>query len=335
MFKVTISIMARAVGYFQKGRSGLMAGLWGIAWFFAGPVHAAPYRAVATVGMVGDLVANVAGDRAVLEVLVGSGIDPHLYKPTRSDMIKLERADIVFYNGLVLEGKMSGVLAHLNRRGKQTVAVAEQIQAAGTYTLIGQEHAYDPHVWMDVSGWKHGVEVVVEALTARDPSHHAYYRSNADAYLARLDELDAYARRVLASIPESRRVLITAHDAFGYLGRAYGVDVQGIQGLSTESEAGIRDIERVIALMVERRIPAVFVETSVAEKNVRALVEGARARGHGVAVGGTLFSDAMGLPGTYEGTYIGMIDHNVTTIAIGLGGEAPERGMAGRLQHAR
>jgi manganese/zinc/iron transport system substrate-binding protein len=197
----------------------------------------------------------------------------------------------------------------------------------------GSNH-HDPHVWMDVTGWMSAVQTVAEALSRFDAPNAATYRANAERYSAQLRELDAYARRVLASIPKEQRVLVTAHDAFHYLGRAYGIEVRGIQGLSTESEAGVKDIEDLVNFLAERRIPAVFVETSVADKNVRALVEGTRARGHAVRIGGSLFSDAMGATGTYEGTYIGMIDHNVTTIARALGGDAPEGGMNGKLRPA-
>jgi manganese/zinc/iron transport system substrate-binding protein len=187
---------------------------------------------------------------------------------------------------------------------------------------------------MDVQGWIQAVAVVAEALSEFDPAHAAFYKTNAEAYTARLTDLDAYAKRVLASIPENQRVMITAHDAFNYLGRAYDLEVVGIQGISTESEAGLKDINRIVGLLVDRKVPAVFVETSVSDKNVKALIEGAGARGHTVKIGGTLFSDAMGKAGTYEGTYIGMIDHNVTTITRALGGEAPAGGMLGKLRAA-
>jgi manganese/zinc/iron transport system substrate-binding protein len=197
--------------------------------------------------------------------------------------------------------------------------------------MTDEAQHYDPHVWMDVRGWMKAVTVVEQALSEFDPDNAAVYQANAAAYIAELEALDAYVRKVIASIPENQRVLVTAHDAFNYLGRAYGLDVRGIQGLSTESEAGVQDIEKLIDFLVKRGLPAVFVETSVADKNVRALVEGAKARGHDVGIGGELFSDAMGEPGTYEGTYIGMIDHNATTIARALGGSAPARGMQGQL----
>jgi manganese/zinc/iron transport system substrate-binding protein len=184
---------------------------------------------------------------------------------------------------------------------------------------------------MDVQGWMKAVETTVDALTGFDPSNETVYRKNASDYLAELAKLDEYAKEVIGAIPEDQRVMVTAHDAFRYLGRAYGIEVLGIQGISTESEAGLKDINRIVGLLVDREIPAVFVETSVSDKNVRALVEGAASRDHTVTIGGELFSDAMGRAGTYEGAYIGMIDHNATTISRALGGDAPQGGMQGKL----
>jgi manganese/zinc/iron transport system substrate-binding protein len=246
-------------------------------------------------------------------------------------VVRLDQADIVFYNGLMLEGKMGDILVRLARSGKPVYAVTQAILDQGDYVMTDPQQHYDPHVWMDVGGWIRAVGVVAEALSEYDPANAVAYRENAARYTDELKELDSYARTAIASIPEGQRVLITAHDAFNYLGRAYDMDVRGIQGLSTESEAGLQDIERLVQLIVEKRIPAVFVETSVADKNVRALVEGARARGQDVEVGGSLFSDAMGRSGTYEGTYVGMIDHNVTTIARALGGSVPDGGMRGKM----
>lgn len=299
----------------------------------AGPA-AYPYKVTATVGMVADIVREVAGDRAEVINIIGEGVDPHLYKPTRGDVAALLSADVVFYSGLMLEGKMSDTLVKVGRNGKPVYAVTELIDES--YLLEPPAFAghFDPHVWMDAGGWMKAVEAVAQSLGEFDPAHAADYQARARAYLAELAKLNAYAREAIGSIPESRRVLVTAHDAFNYFGRAYGIEVRGIQGISTESEAGLEDINRLVDLIVKRGISAVFVETSVADKNVRALVEGARARGQEVVVGGTLFSDAMGPAGTYEGTYIGMIDHNVTTVARALGGAAPEGGMQGKLRRA-
>lgn len=288
-----------------------------------------PYTAGTTVGMVADIVKNVAGDKAEVFNVIGAGVDPHVYNPTRSDVASMLKSDIIFYAGLLLEGQMADVLVKVSRK-RPVYAVTELLKKE--YLLHDdQTNHNDPHVWMDVRGWMKAVEVVAEALSEFDPAHEALYRTNASAYLEKLTQLDAYARKVIATIPENQRVMVTAHDAFRYMGRAYDIEVLGIQGISTESEAGLKDINRIVDQLVVRKIPAVFVETSVSEKNVKALIEGAASRGHGVVIGGALFSDAMGPAGTYEGTYMGMIDNNVTIIARALGGEAPQKGMLGKL----
>jgi manganese/zinc/iron transport system substrate-binding protein len=288
-----------------------------------------PIRTGATVGMVADIVREVAGDRAKVTNIIGSGVDPHVYSPTRSDVAVLLKSDIIFYSGLLLEGQMTDILAKISLK-RPVYAVTELL--SDDYLLRdAQTGHHDPHVWMDVQGWSKAVEVVSNAFTEFDPAGAAGYRKNADAYLSRLERLDEYARTAINSIPENQRVLLTAHDAFNYMGRAYGIEVKGIQGISTESEAGLKDINRLVDLLVNRRIPAVFVETSVSDKNVKALIEGAAARGHRVIIGGSLFSDAMGPPGTYEGTYEGMIDHNITVIAMALGGKVPAKGMQDKL----
>jgi manganese/zinc/iron transport system substrate-binding protein len=288
-----------------------------------------PIRVGATVGMVADIVREVAGDRAKVTHIIGTGVDPHVYSPTRSDVVVLLKSDIIFYSGLLLEGQMTDILAKISRK-RPVYAVTELL--SDDYLLRdAQTGHHDPHVWMDVQGWSEAVKVVSNALVEFDPAGADGYRKNADAYQSRLERLDAYARTAINSIPENQRALLTAHDAFNYMGRAYGIEVKGIQGISTESEAGLKDINRLVDQLVNRRIPAVFVETSVSDKNVKALIEGAAARGHRVSIGGSLFSDAMGPPGTYEGTYEGMIDHNITVIAKALGGKVPAKGMQDRL----
>lgn len=288
-----------------------------------------PIRVGATVGMVADIVREVAGDRAKVTNIIGSGVDPHVYSPTRSDVAVLLKSDIIFYSGLLLEGQMTDILAKISRK-RPVYAVTELL--SGDYLLRdAQTGHHDPHVWMDVQGWSKAVKVVSNALVEFDPAGADEYRKNADAYQSRLERLDAYARTAINSIPENQRILLTAHDAFNYMGRAYGIEVKGIQGISTESEAGLKDINQLVDLLVNRRIPAVFVETSVSDKNVKALIEGAAARGHRVSIGGSLFSDAMGPPGTYEGTYEGMIDHNITVIAKALDGKVPAKGMQDKL----
>ena len=313
-----------------------------ISWLFAlammltaTSVHAQPksypYKITTTTGMVNDIVKQVAGQRATTHNIIGEGIDPHLFKPTRSNVVELMSADVIFYSGLMLEGKMADILVKVSRRGKFVFAVTEQLDEK---TLLEPPEFlghFDPHVWMDANSWSQAVTAVADALSEYDPSGETVYHSHAEQYRQQLKKLDDYVKKVIGSIPEKRRVLITAHDAFNYFGRAYGIEVLGIQGISTESEAGIQDINRLVDLIVQRDIQAVFVETSVADRNIRALIEGAQSRNQKVIIGGTLFSDAMGQPGTYEGTYIGMIDHNATIIARALGGHTPHKGMQGKL----
>ncbi len=306
-------------------------------WLFTGVARAAyqgnyPYKIGATVGMVGDIARAVAGDKGEVTFIIGAGVDPHVYNPTRSDVAVLLRSDIIFYAGLLLEGQMADILVKVSRK-RPVYAVTELLKPE--YLMHDPESGHsDPHVWMDVGGWMKAVEVVADALAEFDPANADTYRTNARDYMRKLEALDQYARTAMASIPPEQRVLVTAHDAFGYMGRAYGIEVMGIQGLSTESEAGLKDINRIVDDLVRRRIPAVFVESRVSDKNVRALIEGAASRGHAVKIGGELFSDAMGTAGTYEGTYVGMIDHNVTVIVRALGGQAPPAGMQGRLRHS-
>lgn len=290
-----------------------------------------PIRAVTTVGMVADLVRGVGGDRVEVTQVMGSGVDPHMYRVTRDDVRVILAADVVFYNGLMLEGKMADALAKVGRR-KPGIAVAERFDRSRLLASDESGEGADPHVWMDVDLWSQGVDAVRDALSVFDPSHAEAYRDAAANYRDELDRLHRYAVRSIGSIPEERRVLITSHDAFNYFGRAYGIEVMGIQGLSTDSEAGLQRINELVDLLVRRDVRAVFVESSVPSKNIEALIEGASSRGHQVRVGGELYSDAMGQQGTYEGTYIGMIDHNVTRVTRGLGGKAPERGYRGRLR---
>lgn len=314
-------------------RRVLAAALATATMMFAGaPAQAEEgYKIVGTVGMVTDIVKQVAGDRAEVEGLMGSGIDPHLYKPTRSDIGKLMSADVIFYNGLLLEGKMTDALIRAATSGKKVYPVTELLDEK--FLLEPEEFAglYDPHVWMDPSAWAKTVEVVRDKLIDYDPQGKAVYTRNAEAAIRKVNDLASYAEKVLMSVPEGQRVLITAHDAFNYFGRRFGYEVVGIQGISTESEAGVQDIERLVNLLVERNIKAVFVESTVSQRNIKALIEGAKARGHKVIIGGELFSDAMGQSGTYEGTYLGMIDHNASIVAKALGGDVPEGGMQGKL----
>jgi manganese/zinc/iron transport system substrate-binding protein len=294
----------------------------------ASSVFAKPIQIIATTGMVADITREVAGENAIVSSLMGEGVDPHLYKPTAADAKAIVSADMVFYSGLMLEGRMSDTFFKAARMGKLVYPVTELIDES--FLLEPPEFAghWDPHVWMDVSAWSQAVDAVAVALCEQDEANCEEYKANATRYKAKLEGLHTYAISAIGSIPEHRRVLITAHDAFNYFGRAYGIEVVGIQGLSTESEAGIEDVNRLVNMLVDNGITAVFVESSVSDRNVNALIEGAAAKGHTVKIGGRLFSDAMGQTGTYHGTYIGMLDHNITTISTALGGNAPDGGFA-------
>lgn len=292
---------------------------------------AAPLSLVATTGMIADAVRSIGGARVEVQGLMGEGIDPHTYRQTRSDIAAMVKADAVFRHGLYLEAQLEDFFESLaaNRRLftlADTAVPKDRLLAHDEYP-----DKYDPHVWMDPRLWVLVVRAVKDALVELDPAGEADYAANLARTEADLERLATYAETVLASVPERARVLVTAHDAFNYFGRAYGYDVLGIQGISTESEAGLATVESFVDVLVSRGIGAIFVESSVSERNVKALVEGAAARGHKVVIGGQIYSDAMGRAGTYEGTYMGMIDHNVTLIARALGGTAPQGGLDGRL----
>jgi manganese/zinc/iron transport system substrate-binding protein len=274
-----------------------------------------PIRAVCTTGMVADLVRNVGGPNVEVTQIMGEGVDPHLYKASPGDVSVLSSADIIFYSGLHLEGKMSDLFERMADR-RPTVAVTRGL--ASDLVLESADQAHDPHVWFDVSLWRRALDTVRDALSNFDPAHADAYKTRATIYAAELDKLHEYAKSRLAEVPNDRRVLVTAHDAFRYFGRAYNIEVRGIQGISTESEAGVKEINDLVNFIAERKIKAVFVETSVSNRNIEALIEGCAAKGHKVAIGGELFSDAMGKSGTPEGTYVGMVRHNVDTITDAL-----------------
>jgi manganese/zinc/iron transport system substrate-binding protein len=300
----------------------------------AGSAGGVPLRVVATVGMVADVVRNVGGNDVIVDQLMGAGVDPHIYKPTRDDVQRILEADAVFYAGLLLEGRMTDTLLKV-ARSRPVFGVTELIEES--YLLEPEDSAGhpDPHVWMDVAAWASTIDVVQTALSELLPERAADFQRRAAEFAGQLKVLDEYGRNTIATIPADRRVLITSHDAFNYFGRAYNLEVLGVQGVSTESEAGLRRINELVDLLVERRIPAVFIESSVPRKNIEALADGAAARGHQVVIGGELYSDAMGESGTYEGTYIGMLDHNITLVTRALGGSCPPGGMQGKLTTAQ
>jgi manganese/zinc/iron transport system substrate-binding protein len=288
-------------------------------------------QVVATTGMIADAARIIGGNLVEVRALMGPGIDPHAYRQTRTDIVAMAQADLVLWHGLYLEAQMQEFLLTLQKEGRKIVAVAESLPRDLLIAHDTYKDKFDPHVWMNPTLWSQVLLSIRDALIAATPEHEAQLRANADAHMAELAKLVIYATEVLASVPTASRVLVTAHDAFNYFGAAYGFEVMGIQGISTDSEAGLQRMAELVDMLVQRNIKAVFVETSVADRNMRALIEGAAAKGHEVIIGGELFSDAMGMAGTYEGTYLGMIDHNATIIARALGGTAPARGMANLL----
>jgi manganese/zinc/iron transport system substrate-binding protein len=265
--------------------------------------------------MIADAVANIVGDHAEVISLMGPGVDPHLYKATQGDLQKLTDADIVFYNGLHLEGKMGEVLEKLART-KTVVAVGGEIEESRLRTVTNNIH--DPHIWFNVDLWKEAVQVAAKTLISKDSVHANDYKLNTTSYLMQLDSLHTSIIEQVKEIPKTQRVLITAHDAFGYFGDAYGVEVRGLQGISTVAEFGLKDVTELVDFIIERKIKAIFVETSVSEKSINAVIEGCQQQNWNVRIGGSLYSDAMGPAGTPEGTYIGMVSKNVETIVSSL-----------------
>lgn len=272
---------------------------------------------IATTGMIADTARRIVGDRGRVEALMGPGVDPHLFKASESDVQRLAEAELILYNGLHLEGKMGDILGKLGS-SRAVVAVAEAIPAAELRSPPEFQGQHDPHVWFDVRLWARTIEPVVAALSRLDPAGAATYRANGEAYARELSELDAWVESRIAEIPPAQRVLVTAHDAFGYFGRRYGLEVVGLQGISTVAEAGLQDVSRVVDLVAGRKIRSIFVESSVSSRSIEAVRAACRSRGWDVSIGGQLYSDAMGAAGTTAGTYPGMVRANVDTLVQAL-----------------
>ncbi|GED66340.1 manganese-binding lipoprotein MntA [Brevibacillus reuszeri] len=279
--------------------------------------HDGKWKVTTTTGMVADIVNQVGGNHVEVTQLMGAGVDPHLYKASEGDIKRIDRADIIFYSGQHLEGKMIDIFEKIGK-SKPVKAVTAKLTTDDLLADPASPDNPDPHVWFDVSLWMKAVEQVRDDLIAFDAPNKDSYTANAEKYLAELKELDTYAQTQLASVPKEQRVLVTAHDAFQYFGHAYDVEVLGLQGISTASEYGLKDVQSLVDTLVARQIKAVFVESSVPKRSIEAVVQGAAAKSHTVSIGGELFSDAMGTTGTPEGTYIGMVKHNVNTIVNAL-----------------
>jgi manganese/zinc/iron transport system substrate-binding protein len=272
---------------------------------------------VTTTGMIGDAVKNLVGDSAEVISLMGPGVDPHLYKATQGDLERLQQADVIVYNGIHLEGKMSEILEKLAAK-KIVIAMGDGIPKDKLRLLDANAQVYDPHIWFDVALWKEAVAAMAQTLSTKQPLLATTINKNSIVYSAQLDRLHLEVKANMVNIPKAQRVLITAHDAFGYFGLAYDTEVKGLQGISTVSDFGLNDITQLVDLIVQRKIKSVFVETSVSDQSIKAVLDGCRQRGHNIAIGGTLFSDAMGAANTPEGTYQGMVRKNVATIVAAL-----------------
>ncbi|WP_024481108.1 metal ABC transporter solute-binding protein, Zn/Mn family [Cellulophaga baltica] len=273
---------------------------------------------VTTTSMITDLVKNIGGDYINLQGLMGSGVDPHLYKASEGDVSKLSEADIIFYNGLHLEGKLVEVFEKMAHQNKKTIALSDALDER---TLIGSEFFasnYDPHIWFNIDYWKEATKFVVLQLSEALPEHQAVFKTNGEAYLNKLETLKTKLNKIIQTLPEDKRVLVTAHDAFNYFGKSFGFEVVGLQGLSTATEAGVQDVQKLSDFIIERKVKAIFIESSVPKRTIEAVKAAVNAKKYEVEIGGSLYSDALGNPGTAEGTYIGMFEYNVNTIVNAL-----------------
>ncbi|NER13067.1 zinc ABC transporter solute-binding protein [Leptobacterium flavescens] len=278
----------------------------------------AKLNVVTTTTMLTDLIGNIGGDAIEVQGLMGSGVDPHLYKASEGDVSKLFNADVVFYNGLHLEGKLVEVFEKMEGRNVKTVALADAVDEA---KLIGSEYFasnYDPHIWFNISFWKKMTAFAVEKLKEADPKNATLFEENGKKYLESLNVLDTDIRQIIQGLPAEKRILVTAHDAFNYFGQDFGFEVVGLQGLSTATEAGVQDVQELAKFIIEKKVKAIFVESSVPKRTIEALQASIRSKGHEVTIGGILYSDALGNKGTVEGTYTGMFRYNVNTIVGAL-----------------
>ncbi|WP_069384193.1 metal ABC transporter solute-binding protein, Zn/Mn family [Halomonas caseinilytica] len=306
-------------------RQLMAAGLSMALAFAAAPAMAqqsTPLKAVATTGMVGDVVAQVGGECVDVTTLMGPGVDPHLYQASARDVSTFQQAEMIFYSGYSLEGQLGDVLERFSEI-KPTVAVAPSSIDTGSLITVQDVYGIDPHLWMDVALWSQIVPTVAESLSEARPDCQSQIHNNASRYTEQLEALHQWVKESIASIPEQQRILVTAHDAFNYFGRAYGIEVAGIQGISTETETGVADIREMAQVVVDRDVPSVFIESTINPRTVQAVIEAAREKGQEVSIGGQLYSDAMGEAGTADGTYIGMLYRNTRHIVEALGGETP------------
>ncbi|PAU71951.1 metal ABC transporter solute-binding protein, Zn/Mn family [Vreelandella alkaliphila] len=279
----------------------------------------APLNVVATIGMIADIAQEIGGECVSVDALMGPGVDPHLYQASASDVATLRNAEQIFYSGYSLEGQLGDVLERFSERTPTLAVAPASIDPA---SLITSQDVYgiDPHLWMDVSLWVQTLPTLNAALSEARPDCAATFDANTERYQAQLLALHEWVKDSIASIPDEQRILVTAHDAFSYFGRAYDIDVEGIQGISTETETGIADIRNMADIVVDRAVPALFIESTINPRTVQAVIDAAKQRGQAVEIGGELYSDAMGDPDTVDGTYMGMIYRNTQHIVEALGG---------------
>lgn len=275
-------------------------------------------KVVATTTMITDLVERIGGEKVEVEGLMGSGIDPHLYKASAGDVNKMQSANVIFFNGIHLEGKLGDVLENLEKSNTKTIAISKDLERSNLIESSEFQGNFDPHIWFDVSLWTKVVETVKNTLIELDETNKSYYEANTEEYILELEELNSYVKQKVSSLDKEKRILITAHDAFNYFGRAYDFKVKGLQGISTASEAGTSDVKSLAEFIVEKEVPAIFIETSIPKKNVEALKEAVEARGFNVEIGGELYSDSLGEKDTQDETYIGTVKHNVDIIVNAL-----------------
>lgn len=275
-------------------------------------------QVVTTTTMLTDLVKNIGGEAIVIEGLMGSGVDPHLYKASEGDVMKLYNADLIIYNGLHLEGKLENVFEKMENQGKTSIAVSDILNKKDLINSSDFASNYDPHIWFNIKHWKEITQYVTEELKKQDAKNAHIFEENKNKYLTLLKKLEDDIQSKINTLPKEKRILVTAHDAFNYFGQSYNFNVVGLQGLSTVTEAGVRDVQELSDFIIQNKVKAIFVETSVPKRTIEALQKAVKSKGQEVIIGGTLYSDALGSTGTIEGTYEGMYRYNVKTIVDAL-----------------
>lgn len=274
-------------------------------------------KVVTTTNILADLVSEIGGDNISLQSLMGAGVDPHLYKASEGDVTKLYNADIIFYSGIHLEGKLVDIFEKMEGK-RHTVSVGDRLPKDQLIASANFGGNYDPHVWFNIQFFKQFAQIVTEELSKADAENAETYASNNENYQKKLDSLEEEVKSIISTLPKGKRILVTAHDAFNYFGKAYDFQVVGLQGISTATEAGVKDVQELSEFIIENKVKAIFIESSVPRRTIEALQAAVLSKKHDVEIGGSLYSDALGNPGTDEGTYIGMFKYNVNTIVNAL-----------------